>query len=278
IFVCLVLVLYQLLSAKVHPAIAGFLVTALIAIPEMYAYSFMALFDFPNAVYFFLAAWFLSRFLSEEHRGDLLMAAWMMGIATYIRSETLILAFLMLPVFFVAGRKLVFKRTSFIGAVIFLTAAVLAYLLSVTVYVNLYLPAGYEISRLLNNNLLNLESLAARFAGMNRELIFSSHGVEYFGYFIFLFLLILLGDALATRHWNLQARHYLYGILVIYLGLPVIGFLLPLMDLEHSTKRGMFKLFPLMVLYMGNCGLLQRLSQRLDTWSEITAVKDRRTF
>jgi hypothetical protein len=54
----------------------------------------------------------------------------------------------------------------------------------------------------------------------------------------------------------------------VYLGLPFLGYLLPLLDLSNSTKRGLFKLFPLMLLYMGSCGLLTDLSRRIDKWTD----------
>ena len=52
----------------------------------------------------------------------------------------------------------------------------------------------------------------------------------------------------------------LYGIGAVYIGLGLVGYLLPLADLMNTTKRGMFKLLPLMLWYMGNSGPMLCLS------------------
>ncbi|HEY0356178.1 MAG TPA: hypothetical protein VGC29_08245, partial [Flavisolibacter sp.] len=53
-----------------------------------------------------------------------------------------------------------------------------------------------------------------------------------------------------------------------YLGYPFLGYLLPLLDIEHSTKRGMFKIFPLMLLYMGTSRIMIQLSTWIREWEE----------
>lgn len=73
-------------------------------------------------------------------------------------------------------------------------------------------------------------------------------------------------DLLLIRKLNRQAVNWLFAILVVYLGLPLLGYLLPLLDLHNSTKRGFLKIFPLMVLYMGNTQLLIKLSEKIYKW------------
>jgi Kef-type K+ transport system membrane component KefB len=107
---------------------------------------------------------------------------------------------------------------------------------------------------------------------MNTQLIFSSEGIERSGYFIFLFLFLLGVELIFTRRLTRPGRNWLYAVLVIYLGLPFMGYLLPLMDLDNTTKRGLFKLFPLMLLYFGSNGVLVRLSERISRWERKTPV------
>ena len=71
----------------------------------------------------------------------------------------------------------------------FLGPSVLFYLVSVTIYLNYYLPVKYEVGDLINKNLFDLTALWDRFFQMNQRLIFSEQGVEYYGYFIFIFLI-----------------------------------------------------------------------------------------
>ena len=66
--------------------------------------------------------------------------------------------------------------------------------------------------------------------------------------------------------WRKEPKTWLYGIMVIYFGYPFLGYLLPLLDIDHSTKRGLFKMFPLMLMHMGSSGLMRELSGKLWSW------------
>lgn len=255
IFICFIVFLYHALSNILHKLLAGFLLVAFLAIPEMYAYTFMALFDYSNAVFFFLACYFLFEYLKTREANLVKFAGLLMGIATYIRSETLILAG------FIAVVLLLRKR--FISILWFLLPAVCLYILSVTIYINYYLPSLYDIGGLMNTDFFNLKPLLKRFNDMNYELIFGKLGITYFGYFFFFFLLILLMDLIWTRKLNAVTRNWLFAVLVIYLGLPVLGFLFPLMDIDNTTKRGLFKIFPLMLLFMASSTPFLWLSKRI---------------
>jgi hypothetical protein len=101
---------------------------------------------------------------------------------------------------------------------------------------------------------------------MNQQVFFTITGVNYYGYFIFFFIAVLVLDSIWKEEWDTRSLNWLYGVLVIYLGLPFIGYLFPLYDMDHSTKRGLFKIFPLMLLYMANSRLLIFTSQRIRDW------------
>src|SRR5690606_11618646 len=60
------------------------------------------------------------------------------------------------------------------------------------------------------------------FSEINSYLIFGGIGVPLFGYFIYIFLLILALDLLIFRKVTKEARFFLYGIGVIYFGLPIL--------------------------------------------------------
>jgi hypothetical protein len=124
----------------------------------------------------------------------------------------------------------------------------------------------YNIGELVNSNLGDLSPFFTRFSEINEKLLFSELGVGYYGYFIYFFLLLLLLELVVKRKLTPATRNWLYAVLVIYLGFPLLGYLLPLLDLNNSTKRGLFKLFPLMLLYMANNSLLVAWSQRITKW------------
>lgn len=259
--------LFQAIRDLMHPIIAWMLLICFLAIPEMYAYTFMALFDYSNAVYFCLAVFFLMEYFKKEKRNYLAFAGLLMGFATYIRSETLVLAVLLAPgLLWHHVKKWDGLTTMVIRTSLFLLPAVLFYFLSVTLYIHNYLPVDYDVKGLINAHPWDLRPFFNRFIDMNYELIFSATGVNHYGYYIFIFLFVLIFDAVYTDRWTRESKNMLYALLVIYLGMPLLGHLFPLMDLNNSTKRGLFKLFPLMFLYMGHSGLFTDLSARLYKW------------
>lgn len=267
IFVSFTLLLYQLLCENLHRLLAGVLLLCFLAIPEMYAYTFMALFDYSNAVFFFLSVYFLTLYFGEQSRHYLVFAAWLMGIATYIRPETLVLAFFFIPLLVCRQLRSQAIRQLVLDAAVFVTPAVLLYALSVVLYNSYYLPAQYEVSNLINQHLLQLKPFFDRFADMHTRLLFGSRGVSLYGYFMILFVALLLVEAIIYKlRFSLIARVWLYAALVVYIGLPFLGYLLPLVDLQHSTKRGLLKIFPLMLLYLAHNQALGKLSERLNRW------------
>ncbi|MGB8191000.1 MAG: hypothetical protein WCF67_03730, partial [Chitinophagaceae bacterium] len=191
--ICFTVFLYHALSQNIHRLLAGSLMVAFVAIPEMYAYTFMVLYDYSNAVYFFLACWFVSRFFKSGDQKDIAFAGLLMGIATYIRSETLLLAG-MLSIAIVWHH--IRNRHKLIRLIVsgsyFLLPAVILYFLSVTLYINYYLPVRYDIGGLMNPELSNLRPLLDRFLAINSNLIFSAGGIVRYAYFIYIFLFILI--------------------------------------------------------------------------------------
>lgn len=271
------LFLYHALRLFIHRLLAGWLLVFFIAIPEMYAYSFMALFDLPNAIYFFLSFWFLNAYFHSGHKNELAFAGLLMAFATYTRSETLFFAGLLFPAItwhYFKKRQAVVKRT-LIAFAVFILPSVITYLLSITLYIKYYLPSDYAVSNLVNSKWYDVLALLQRFADMNWELILSWQGILYYGYFFFIFLLVMILDLVFIDHISRNSRNWLYAALVIYLGYPLLGHLLPLLDIHHSTKRGLFKIFPLMLLYMGSCRLLVQLSRRINNWESTSEIPEK---
>jgi hypothetical protein len=267
LFVSFLIFLYHALCRRIHRLLAGLLIVFFLAIPEMYAYTFMVLFDYSNAIFFFLSFYFLIEYFKIRQANYIALSGLLMGIATYIRSETLILAGLILPLILWHHwrRKDGIKRLLTAG-VWFFAPSVVFYFLSITLYFNFYLPVKYDVQGLVNNNLLNLQPIWQRWLAMNKQLIFSKDGIDYYAYFFFIFLLVLLADLIISHKLNRNSRNWLYAILVVYLGMPILGYLLPLLDIDNSTKRGLFRIFPLMLLYMGTSPAITLLSSKIRQW------------
>lgn len=269
IFICFIVFLYHALIRNIHKLIAGLLIIMFVAIPEMYAYTFMVLYDYSNAVFFFLGTWFLFEYYKSGEKKQLVFAGLLMGIATYIRSETLVLTGLLsLNMSWHQYKKRDGLRKIVISICWLLMPAVVFYFLSVYLFINYYLPVPYNIPGLVNTDLLNLGPLVDRFNLINARLIFSNDGVVHYAYFFFIFLAVLIADIFYSKGINKVARDWLYAVFVIYAGLALLGFILPLLDIDNSTKRGLFKIFPLMLLYMASSGLLTSISERIKKWEK----------
>ena len=88
-----------------------------------------------------------------------------------------------------------------------------------------------------------------------------------YGYFIYVFYILVAADFIFKRRkYTEEAKLFLYGVGVVMVGLAFIGYLLPLADLSNTTKRGMFKLIPLILLYLADSSIVQSLSRGLTKW------------
>jgi hypothetical protein len=290
VFVSFTVFLYHALKEKLHPILAGLLLLLFVMTPEMYAYTFMILYDYSNMVFFFLSLWFLFGYFRNKIATWFYFSGLLMGIATYIRSETLVLALLFLPPILLAlyrdhkrrpegatsgGQSLTIGKMG-LACLFFLLPSLLGYYLPGPLYIGHYLPVHYDIGGLVNTNLSDWSPLFQRYSDMVTRLIVSTFGVHLWGYIFFVAAILLIVEFFVPGRYNRDARNWLYAILVLYLGLGALGFVLPLFDLNDTTKRAMFKILPLLVLYLANNAALIRLSQWISGWEGSPVVIGRR--
>ena len=269
VFIFFLVFLYHALSLHVHKLMAGMLIILFIAIPEMYAYTFMVLFDYSNSVFFCLSLYFLFEFFRNEKTNYLVLSGILMAIATYIRSETLVLdCIVYVAVVFRYLRSQTFLKNILKSGAYFVLPSLLIYLVSIVVYINWYLPSHYTIETLLNKNLLNFSSFYQRITDMTGQLLLAGNTITYYGYFVYIFLFILCLNIFDRNFLNKTALNWLFAVFAVYIGLPFIAYLFPLYDLDNSTKRGLFKIFPLMLLFMANSPFLISVSDGIKKWEQ----------
>jgi len=233
----------------------------------MYAYTFMILYDYSNMIFFFLSLYFLFDYFRNKIPAHFYFAGLLMGIATYIRSETLVLAFLFLPPILltqIRGREPVKKIA--LANLFFFLPSLLGYYLTSQLYIKYYLPVHYDIGSLINNHLSDLHPLFQRYTDIVTHLVASEFGIHLWGYLFYITAFLFLAEGLFRGRYNKDARNWLYAILALYIGIGALGFALPMMNLNETTKRALFKLLPLAVLYLANNNLLIRLSQWISRW------------
>jgi hypothetical protein len=294
IFICFVVFLYNALREKLHPIIAGLLLLLFLMTPEMYAYTFMILYDYSNMVFYFLGLYFLFRALASagspatvtrpqvappgptpsrlpatptRSPATLAFAGLLLGIATYIRSETLVLVVLLLPLILVEQlRDAKGLRKMALVDFFFLLPSLIGYYLPTQLYIKYYLPVHYDIGTLVNNHLSDLHPLWQRYSDIVTRLLFGTFAINLWGYLFYLASALFLAELIFVRRFNRQARNWLYAMLMLYLALGILGFALPMFNLLETTKRALFKMMPLVLFYLANNELLLRLSRRISQW------------
>jgi hypothetical protein len=274
VFVSFIVFLYHALRERVHPILAGILLLLFIMTPEMYAYTFMVLYDYSNMVYMFLGLYFLIAWFSSGDKKNFYFASLLIGIATYIRSETLVLALLFLPPILLAQRreKWTLKRAA-VGDILFFVPAFLGYYLTAQLWIKHYLPVHYDVGGLINTHLSDVSPLFQRYSDIITTLVTSEFAIHLWGYIFFITAALFVLEAVFVRRFTREARNWLYAIVIIYLGLGLLGWVLPVVDLKDTTKRGMFKLLPLLIFYLASNQLLVRLSQAMSRWELTPFVK-----
>ncbi len=278
IFVCFTIILYHLLSTTLHRLLAGLLSILFLAIPEVYAYTFMILYDYSNAVFYFLTFYFLIAWFTNGQRNYLAFAGLLMGIATYIRPETPVLVALTVPAIVWHIKTKAGFGKMIADSLVFVLPSVILYLLSIVLYIKLYIPQDYSVIEQINPHWANLAALFRHFLKTNSTIIFSETGINHYSYYIFIFLGCLLLELIIKRRIGRTARNYLYAVLIVYLAYPTLSHLLPGLTIDYSVKRAYFKLFPVMLLYMANNSLLIGLSEHINRWENRTTLPTGSTF
>ena len=273
LYIPFVTFMFTMLHERIHAFFASLLLFLFMAVPDLFAYSFVMLYDYSNMVFFFCGFYFLIKHLENKQSNYFLFAAFLFGLATYIRVETLVLVgfFAALPLYvYIRERVPVIKIAGRIALLLAVPFA--AYIICMQVFVHSFVPITYHATNDINPHLGDISYFFNRIKQMNDVLIFGAQGLEVYGYFFNFFLVLFFADiifALANRGkqtYNKEARYALFGIVVIYFGLPFLGYLFPLYDIMNTTKRGLFKIIPIMILYMANSGLLQALSKKISDW------------
>lgn len=267
LFICFTVFLYHALRERVHPIIVGILLLLFLMTPEMYAYTFMILYDYSNMVYMFLGLYFLFTYFSGSDKKNFYFASLLIGIATYIRSETLALALLFLPpmLFMQRREKLPWKKIALADLLFFLPAFI-GYYLPNGIYIKHYLPVHYDVGALVNTNLGDMSPLFKRYGDIVNRLLISDFAVKLWGYIFWITAALFVAEAVFVRRFSREARNWLYAIAILYLGLGFLGWILPMVDLNDTTKRGMFKMLPLCIFYLANNALVVRFSQAISRW------------
>ncbi|RYE22659.1 MAG: hypothetical protein EOP51_12665 [Sphingobacteriales bacterium] len=279
IMVCsFLLMFYTLIRERVHALIVLFIMMLFIMMPEIYGYMYIVLSDYPNMVLFFLAFYYLGKYLETKQANTFYFATFLFCLASSIRSETVVLIGLIVPLLLFSFIKDRIKP----GVIalrlgILLVIPYLLYYVWMNVFVANYMHIQFNTGEQLSVTSDSVNIFFDRIGIILGPMLFSEHARELFGYIFNIFLFTLALDLVLWRKKiGLQARVMLYGIVVVLVGLPLLGAIIPWFDINNTTKRGVFKLFPLAAFYMANSPTLLQLSQAIKRFEfpELTAQKN----
>lgn len=259
-----IIFLYSLIRNAIHPVLAGISMMFFFFAPEMYAYMYLVLYDYSNMIFFFVSLYYLKEYLFKKEAKNLILSVIFIAVATYIRPETLILSaiiFAFAIVYKLIQKKLTTK-TAISLSLLFVTSGVM-YFVSSYLYLNYYLPVLYDVEETVNSNLFDLSPLFTRLEDMTTVLIYSDRGVQYFGYIFYVHIALIAAELTIYRKLTKSGAYWLTLFFVIFIGIAFIGYLLPLADLYNTTKRALFKLMPLMIMYWSCNRVVLNLSARL---------------
>ncbi|GAB4052986.1 glycosyltransferase family 39 protein [Spirosoma litoris] len=254
---------YAELRERIHPMLAGVLLTILACSPELFAYTFLVQTDWANAAFFATGVILLQHYCESGQRGPFIGSALLLAFACWTRTET---------IFFVPiGALLVLIQSPDIPgnkAILRAIALSIACLLPVIfwnyIFLRGYLPLPAHAKPGLLHGITDdyLAQLIRTYANMGKEVVF--HDV-YWGYAVWFFLLVSVVNVLVFR--DRQGLFTLIWIVSIYM---LFGLIIQHVDganVPFTFRRGFFKLLFLMYFYLGTTSLFRWLSDRIKVYS-----------
>lgn len=257
--------MYSLIRNRLHPVLAGMVMLLFISIPELYGYTYVLLWDYSSMVFFFAGYYYLFQYTQTKEYNLFLFSVLLFGFATFVRLDTLIFIGLTTPLLFayMYRDKIAISRIAY-SVGLMLAVPLVFYFIWVNIFVKYYLPVGTNLESELNPGPI---SMYFDWIGrINKELIFGGDNLQLYSYIIYIFILVFVADLIVYRKKiNKEAVFMLVGIAIIYFGLPLMSYFTKWFNIT-TAKRGIFKMFPLIIMYLCNSPLLLRLSEAIKSF------------
>ncbi|WP_420149025.1 glycosyltransferase family 39 protein [Spirosoma sp.] len=253
---------YAELRARIHPLLAGLLVTLLAFSPELFAYTFLVQTDWANAAFFVSGVLLLQRYLESSKRGTFLASTLFFALACWTRTET---------IFFIPiGCLLIFtrslrssRRTAILQTGVLLAACMLPVVFWNYIFLRGYvaLPANAHPGTFHFVSENYFSQLLITVVKMNTQVVFD---VDYWNYAVYVFFALTLLNFIFFR--DKQGLPILVWILGMYVLFCLLILHVDGANIPYTFRRGFFKLLLLMHVYLGSTSLLQWLSGWLYKW------------
>lgn len=251
--------LWSVLRELVHPFIAGILWLLYILTPEMLGYSYLVQTDHINAAFFATGAILIWHAIVKNQKPLLLVAVIMLCGACWSRTESILLVAIGVAASLPFIARVFSWRIALTYAGIAAVASLAVFAIWHVLFFNAYLPVRPSSSE----QLIGFE--AARFVKVVSSTftnVVADKGL-WAGSFLLL-AVVFTANAVVSR--KVGPLLPLMWIGVVFVGLWMVGTIFSAAIVEQTLRRGLFKVIPLIFVYVAGTELLQRASRSLMQW------------
>ena len=260
------LFLYAELRERIHPLLAGLLVTLLACSPELFAYTFLLQTDWANAAFFATGVILLQRYLESKQRGAFVASTLFLALACWTRTETILFVPIASLLLLISSLRSSPRRAIIRAGALFI-ACLLPFVfwnyIILRGYVSLPANAHLGTYHLIVNDYFS--KLLATYTSMNKQVVFDA---DYWNYAVpVFFVLTVLNIVFFRDKQGLIILVWIFGTYVLFglLILHVDG-----ANIAYTFRRGFFKILLLMYFYLGSTSLFQWLSNWLYRWEGLS--------
>lgn len=248
----LFLYFYFELRHYIHPLLAGWLLTLLWLMPELYSYTYLVQTDYPNAIFLFVAFACLYRYYLAEapNQAELWLSSLFFGLACWSRTETLL--FLPVVLLFLPKQQ-------------FIAKAILYGIIPVVLFIGWnYIFLGIIVPKAIPLGKINLDF--SHYFSRGWATMVGTHKImfdtAYWGYsFILFFILLLVNISLYRTKIELIKLSWVMGMHIIFM---LIVLHIEGANIPFTFRRGFFKIIFLTLFYAGTSQLLINCSKWIE--------------
>lgn len=240
---------YFELRHYIHPILAGWLLTLLWFMPELYSYTYLVQTDYPNAIFLFIAFSCLYRYYLDEvpKQADFWLSSLFFGFACWTRTETI----LFLPVV-----SLLLSRQRFIKKTLAYSIIPLALFIGWN-----YLFLGLIIPKAVPLGAINFDF--SHYFSRGWAILVGTHkimfDIAYWNYsFILFFILLFINISLYRTRTEILKLSWVMGVHIIFM---LIVLHIEGANIPFTFRRGFFKIIFLTLFYAGTSRLLINCSR-----------------
>ncbi|GAB3974658.1 hypothetical protein GCM10028806_30780 [Spirosoma terrae] len=263
------LFLYADMRERIHPVLAGTLVTILAFAPELFAYTFLVQTDWANAAFFASGVILFQRYVETGQNGSFWSITLLLALACWTRTETIF--FVPIGAMILVIKRIRVNPTDAIKqSAIFMLVCLLPVLFWNYGFLRTYMPlpinAHLGAFRWVETDYLT--RLLRIVQNMNDRVVFHA---SYWNYTVPIFLSLSLLNLFIFR--DKRGLTVLVWIVGVYVLFAMILQHVEGANIQYTFRRGFFKLLFLMCFYLSTTSLFRWLSIRLVVWEKTQTVK-----